>query len=354
MKRLRPLSIGLGIVVLWLGWHTSGRADGLDFTIDASWPKPLPNNWVIGAVSGVAVDGRNHVWIVHRGRAFKQPPGPPAPPVIEFDAQGHLIRAWGGPGSGYEWPAQEHGISVDRRGHVWLTSSGNEDRQILEFTREGKFLQQIGRRGAFGGSRDTANFGKPAQTRIDTKANEMFIADGEDGGNRRVIVVNASTGAFKRQWGAYGEPPDDGTVAPYNPQGPLPRQFGVGVHCLRIADDGLVYVCDRKNNRIQVFHENGTFVAEAVVAPETTRGMGSVWDMDFSPDQKFLYVSDGVNQKVWMLRRDRLEVVGSFGDSASGAGPMHSLATDSHGNIYLGRSGGGPGYVQRFSPKSAR
>ena len=308
------------------------------FVVDPFWPKPLPNRWLLGQVSGVAVDARDHVWIVQRPKSLTEdergatlsPPRSlccvPAPPVLEFDVEGNLVQAWGGPGAGYDWPANEHGIFVDYQDHVWLAGNGEKDHHILKFTRTGRFLMQIGKPGAGGNDADTRNLGRPADTRVDPTTNELYVADGY--GNHRVIVFDATTGAYKRHWGANGRPPGEPGVKP----------FGNPVHCVRIAKDGLVYVCDRRNNRIQVFQRDGAFVKEMPLAPDT-RGNGAVWDLDFSADraQTYLYAADGENNHVWMLLRDSGRILSRFGRNGRYAGQfhwIHNLAVDSKGNVY--------------------
>jgi DNA-binding beta-propeller fold protein YncE len=328
------------------------------FEVDAAWPKPLPNNWAVGPVSGIDADARDHIWIIHRREGVKEAGRVPAPPVIEFDAAGNVVQTWGGPGAGYEWPQQVHGITVDdANGRVWITGNGEKDTHILAFTRAGKFLRQIGRSGKSGGSNDTANLARATQVRVDGRAREIYVSDGEQNQNHRVIVFNSETGAYKRHWGAYGERPDDvAAVAPLDPAAPPSRQFGSAVHCVRFDRDGLVYVCDRSNSRFQIFRKDGRFVKEAFVAKESGSA-GSVYDLDFSPDQQFLYVADGANQKVWILRRDELRVVGSFGERGPGPGQfatsLHDLAVDSKGNIYTGEAAAG-GRVQKFARRAPR
>ena len=334
------------------------------FEVDPMWPKPLPNNWVVGAVIGVAVDSRDHVWIVHRpgtlapgeiGAAANPPTSEccvPAPPVIEFDPAGNVVQAWGGPGQGYEWPESEHGLFVDSMDNIWIGGVGASDAQILKFSRTGSFLLQIGHQGMSGGNSDTQNLGRPADIAVDPTTNEVYVADGY--GNRRVIVFDAETGAYKRHWGAYGEMPDDVVPAPSDPLGPAPERFGDagnGVHCVAISNQGLVYVCDRQNSRIQVFQRDGTFDKEVFI----TRAVGvgrSAWDVAFSPDaaQEYLYDVDAGNQKVWTLRRDSLEVLGRFGQGGRWAGQFygaHSVATDSLGNLFVGETYEGK-RVQKF------
>ena len=337
-----------------------GSTSDSAFQFDATWPKPLPDNWTLGNVVGVAVDARDHIWVVHRpGSLTPQERGAdetpplaeccrPAPPVIEFNQNGDIVQAWGGPGDGYEWPEAEHGIFIDHLDNVWLGGSGGNDAQVLKFTRGGEFLLQIGRQGQGEGSNDLANFGQPAEIDVDPDTNEVYIADGY--GNRRVAVFDADTGEYKRHWGAYGNRPTDEPYT-YDPDAPLSQQFGRPVHCATLSSDGLVYVCDRVNDRIQVFQKDGTFVNEVIIAGRTL-AFGSAFDVDFSPDadQRFLYNIDGMNQKVWLIERASLEIVGSFGFGGHVAGGFtaaHSLTVDSAGTIYVGETLEGK-RVQRF------
>ena len=340
---------------------TTQPAQVPSYEVDPMWPKPLPNQWILGAVVGVDVDARGQVWVTHRPSTL-QPNETrsiwrAAPPVVVFDRDGSLVSAWGGPGDGYQWPDYEHGIHVDAQDHVWVGGGGEKDSQILKFTREGKFVLQIGRKGQGKGSNDTQNLGGAAHMIVDRAANELFVADGYV--NHRVIVFDAATGAYKRHWGAYGKAPDDsyfqkaGEKLPgpfkgivqnenrpsnYDPTGPPPPQFRI-VHAVRIARDGLVYVCDRTNDRIQVFRKDGTFVKEAFIA-KTTLGSGSVWDIAFSndPDQSHLIVPDGTNQQVYVVRRESLQVVSAFGRAGHWAGQFygaHNIAADSNGDLYV-------------------
>ena len=334
--------------------------DATAFQFDATWPKPLPDNWTLGNVVGVAVDARDHIWVLHRPRSLTTeeagaatiPPLAeccrPAPAVIEFNQDGDVVQAWGGPGVGYEWPTAEHGIFIDHMDNVWIGGSGATDAQILKFTRAGDFLLQIGQQGQGQGSNDLANFGQPAEIDVDPETNEVFIADGY--ANRRVAVFDGDTGEYQRHWGAYGNPPTDEPYT-YDPDAERSQQFGRPVHCATIAHDGLVYVCDRINDRIQVFQKDGTYLNEVVIAGRT-RGFGSAFDVDFSrdPEQRYLYNVDGMNQKVWVLNRATLEILGSFGFGGHVAGGFtaaHSLVVDSNGAIYIGETLEGK-RVQRF------
>jgi DNA-binding beta-propeller fold protein YncE len=331
------------------------------FEIDPHWPLPLPNNWIIGQVSGVAVDSRDHVWIVHRPGSLtpneigsaQDPPisacCDPAPPVIEFDQEGNVVQAWGGPETHDPWPNAEHGIFVDHRDNVWIASSGASADVVLKFNRDGERLLQIGEFGETGGSENTTLLGGPTDIAVDPETNEVYISDGY--GNRRLIVFDAESGEYKRHWGAYGETPDDGELEPYDSDAEPLGTYRTPVHSVRISNDGLVYVSDRVGNRFQMFQKNGEYVTEKFIETQTL-SMGSVWDIDFSPgsEQTYLYVADGTNNKVWILTRDSHEIVGEFGRNGRYAGQfhwLHSIAVDSFGNIYTGEVDTGM-RVQRF------
>ncbi|PYU23629.1 MAG: hypothetical protein DMG32_15870 [Acidobacteria bacterium] len=362
------LALEIGSVVL--GKRAAVEAAGAQapmFEVDPFWPKPLPNHWLIGMTIGVSVDAQEHVWIVHRQgslepgekHATTNPPiaqcCAPAPPVLEFDQAGNLLRHWGGPGQGYDWPNSNHGITIDYKGNVWIGGNGrgpqggggdNEgqvgggsfyDNMVLKFTQDGQFLMQIGKPSHSKGSNDVENLRLPAKTFIDKEANEVYVADGY--GNHRVIVYDADTGKYKRHWGAYGHKPEDTDLGPYNPDAPPAQQFRNPVHCADLSNDRLLYVCDRVNDRIQVFKTDGTFVKEGFVAKRTL-GSGSAWDIAFSkdPKQTYIYLADGENDRIHILLRDTLEVLTTFGEGGRQPGEFygpHSIATDSKGNIYV-------------------
>jgi hypothetical protein len=350
--------IGIALLTLLaaaaLGQHAVERAAAQQtvqaprFEVDPFWPKPLPNNWVLGRAIGVGVDSQDHVWIVHRpdtllpteNAADHEPPTgaccSAAPPVLEFDPAGNLVGHWGGPGEGYEWPLSNHGIFIDHKDNVWIGGNDSKDAHILKFTKSGKFIAQYGHQGQGQGSNDPVNFGAVAKIYVDPKTNEAYISDGYR--NKRVVVIDGDTGKFKRYWGAYGNKPDDTNIGPYDPHAPPAKQFRTPVHCAELSIDGLVYVCDRPNDRVQVFKADGTFVREIFVAPKTL-GDGSTWDIAFSKDaqQTYLYLADGKNERVYILRRDTLEILTMFGDGGRQPGQffgVHSIATDSKGNIF--------------------
>ncbi len=366
--------------------HRARMPDAPEFKVDPDWPKPLPNQWLLGQVAGVAVDRHDTIWIVQRSRtltadeagAEQTPPRSEccfgAPAVMRFDVKGNLLMAWGGPADpnflssrctpaiGCEWPTNEHGIFVDHNDNVWIAGNGGGNHQVLKFSMDGTFLLQIGRAGVTGGSNATTGgmnntplLGQPADVEVDPTNNEAYIADGYQ--NKRVLVVDGDTGQYKRHWGAYGNIPSDVDPGPYIAgQAPAP-QFRNPVHCVRITEDGLVYVCDRLNNRIQVFRKNGTFVKEFFL-DRATLGNGSAWDVDVSPDrrQRWLYNPDGENNKVWILERESGVIADTFGRNGRYAGQfhwIHNLAVDSRGNIYTAEVDTGK-RAQKFVPHDHR
>ena len=319
------------------------------FEVDPFWPKPLPNHWVLGMTIGLAIDSRDHVYIVHRrdtfnerteiGAATDPKTGDcciPAPNILEFDPAGNLVNHWGGPGEGYTWPASNHGVTIDHKDNIWIGGNGSTDSHILKFTKDGRFLQQFGEAGQEANSHSNEHFAGVAEIAFDAEANEAYVADGYR--NKRVAVLDADTGELKRYWGAYGNRPEDTDLGPYDPEAPPAQQFRNPVHCAQPSNDDLVYVCDRVNNRIQVFETDGTFVKEQRIAPQTL-GDGAVWDISFShdPEQRYIYLADGKNMKIHILDRESLEILTSFGDGGRNPGQffgVHNIATDSKGNIF--------------------
>jgi DNA-binding beta-propeller fold protein YncE len=354
-----------------------------EFTVDPSWPKPLPYRWELGQVAGVAVDRHDNIWIIQRPRTLTPdeagagaiPPRSecclPAPSVMKFDQAGNFLLAWGGPADpgfmterctpakGCEWPTNEHGIFVDHNDNVWIGGNGTGNHQVLKFSADGTFLLQVGKAGTTGGSNATTGglggtplLGQPADIEVDPTNNEAYIADGYQ--NKRVLVVDGNTGKYIRHWGAYGGTPSDADPGPYVAGQSPARQFRNPVHCVRITKDNLVYVCDRVNNRIQVFQKNGTYIKEFFVATNTL-GNGSVWDVDVSPDaqQSRIYNPDGENNKVWILDRQSGGILSTFGRHGRYAGQfhwVHNLAVDSKGNIYTAEVDTGK-RAQKFLPR---
>ena len=315
------------------------------FEVDPSWPQTLPDNWIIGTIGGIFVDARDHVWINQRPSSLDAREKRasttdtvkccvPAPPVIEFDPAGKVVQGWGDPGPGNVWGNDGHGIFVDFNNFVWVGDNAESGGWVRKFTHDGKFVMQIGKPGPGLGSSDTEHLGRPADMVVDPETNEIFIADGY--GNHRIIVFDAATGAFKRMWGAYGNKPSDEKVT-YDPKGALPQQFNNPVHCITITQDQLVLVCDRSNNRVQMFRKNGTFVREFRVLPDSWPG--SIGSIMLWPDagQTYMIEVDDPNGEFHVLNRADGKIVASFGRVGHQIGEfynLHNIGIDSKGNIY--------------------
>jgi DNA-binding beta-propeller fold protein YncE len=404
----------------------SGAAQGPPaFRVVPLWPQPLPEHYVLGSVTGVAVDAQDHIWVTHRGadslegneKGMMATPKTSvlcctaAPFILEFDTAGKLLSHFGGPGQGYQWPLSPGGITVDAKGNVWVAGAGLEpappggrgratgsnadpdavppargrgaetpaapapaargrgpaapagppDAHVLKFARDGTFLLQIGTPGKMEGPDSQTTLNRPAAVAVDAGANEVFVADS---GNHRVVVFDSETGAYKRHWGAYGEKPTAAGGGPYDPNAAPARQFR-DVTCIEIAKDGMVYVCDRTSNRIQVFQKDGKFVKEGLVSKNTmgatvsgqfgvVSSWGSAWDIAFSndPQQRYVFVADGHDKKVIILQRDTMAEVGGFGSGGRLPGQflaVGSIAIDSRGNAYTGEQHHGK-RVQKWTP----
>ena len=338
--------------------RTEGAPDGPQFQASPFWIQPLPNQWIIGQVAGIAIDQNDHLWMVHRpkslsvdelGLATKNAKCcVAAPPVIEFDANGRVVQAWGGAGPGYDWFENEHGIYVAPNGDVWLAGNGKSDRQLLKFTRDGKFLLQIGKPGVDQSSNDTQNLGRPAHMDLDVAANEIYVADGYQ--NRRVIVFDASNGSYKRHWGAYGGQAADGNFKMFDPKS---AQFGNPVHCARLLKSGELAVCDRGQNRIQIFTKQGQFLRQLEIDVETKNnqtGWGSVYDVVEDSLARYFYVADGTNNEIKIIDQKTEKIIGTIGRSGRNAGDfhvLHNIAIDSKGNLYTSEVDNGK-RVQKF------
>jgi hypothetical protein len=315
------------------------------FQVDPTWPQPLPGNWIIGVIGGIFVDAQDHIWINQRPSSLDAREKRastaanviccvPAPPVIEFDQAGKVVQGWGGDGPDYKWGNDGHGIFVDHNNFVWVGDNVEGGGHIYKFTRDGKFVMRLGKPGTPGGSNDIEHFNRPADMVVDRDTNEIFVADGY--ANHRVIVFDAATGAYKRHWGAYGNRPTDEKVA-WDPKGPPPQQFGNPVHCITITNDGLVLVCDRSHNRMQMFHKDGTFVREFSVLPDSAPG--SVGSIAKWPDaaQTYLIVVDDPNGQFHVINRADGKLEASFGRVGHQLGEfynLHNIGIDSKGNIY--------------------
>jgi DNA-binding beta-propeller fold protein YncE len=429
----RALSSAAILSAFAIALSAQSRMPAPSLQVNPLWPQPLPNHWVFGSITGVAVDAQDHVWVTHRGAdslegnekgMMANPPTSTvccvaAPFILEFDPAGKLLAHFGGPGQGYQWPQSPGGLAVDAKGNVWVTGAGLEpappggrgrgranddpdavpaapargraadappaaaaaagrgrgsapagppppaDAHVLKFAKDGRFLLQIGTPGKIEGPDSQTTLNRPAAVAVDDKANEVYVADS---GNHRIVVFDAESGAYKRHWGAYGEKPTAAGGGPYDPNAAPARQFR-DVTCVELSKDGMVYVCDRTSNRIQVFDKTGKFVKEGIVNKNTmgvtvtgqfgvVSSYGSAWDLSFSADpaQRYVYVADGHDKVVVILERGSLNKVGSFGDGGRQPGrflAVGSIATDSKGNVYTGEQHHGK-RIQKWGPAAAR
>lgn len=337
--------------------QSASAAPGMPaFQVDAAWPR-IPSDWVLGIVSSIRVDEQDHVWILRRPGSVPRGKGPALPAVLEFDAAGNFLQGWGGPGDGYDWPDNEHGFDLDPNGFVWITGNNpnfgrtrpnqNHDDMLLKFARNGRFVLQVGGRNRSTGLKDSLSVHEAADCAFYAKSNEIFVADGY--GNRRVAVFDGNSGTFRRMWGAFGRPPADAVEVPYGEPGKFdggegPEHFGI-VHAIRVSRDGLVYVGDRDNRRVQVFTIDGKYLRQVFVnmaaGPSRT-----ACGITFSPDtrQRFMYVCDFDHGHIFVFNRETLALMGSFGTKGRAAGSFmdpHYLATDSKGNLYTAETSGG-------------
>lgn len=413
-------------------YAASKTAKTPNFVVDPAWPQPLPNHWILGQIAGLYVDHHDHIWVYNRPRSLtneeaglegpapgaKDESGQPvnalgqpraqgpiadcckaAPSVLEFDTEGKLLRAWGGPSDpgflggkcrleeGCIWPNSEHGIYVDHSDNVWIagnaaaprggrprspstTNEAGDDGFVLKFDMSGNFRMRIGGTPAGPDSNDTRGginhtplLHRPADMAVDPKTNRLYVSDGY--GNRRILVVDADTGSYIGHFGAYGNNPiDDRTaaaagpwMADYSRGNRKPSFFRTPVHCVKLADDGKVYVCDRGNNRIQVFDRNDPtlgkpcdnpagkvgkcgFVAEQFISETTNTSIpGTAVSVSFSSDkaQSCLHVGDNSNMVIYILSRASLQELSRLGRSGRMAGEfhwLHQVSVDSRGNIY--------------------
>lgn len=359
MKGIGSLIIQFGVFALLAACGASEQAQ-TDSSADAEtayptfsvidgWGSPA-DSLVLGTVAGIAVDPNDNIWVLHRPRTIPaEQAARAAPPVVVFDADGNMLDAWGGPAVEYEWPQNEHGIHIDNDGFVWI--SGNyctnwineglrpvNDDHLLKLTMDGELVQQFGFANASMGNADTKNFHRPAAMQVHAATNEIFIADGY--GNHRVIVLDADTGAYKRMWGAFGGTPQDDHrcgVSFFGSDAPAwdSDQFSI-VHGLAVSDDGMVYVADRENGRVQIFDLNGEYLSQIELGADS-----DPMTVAFSADetQRFLYVW-GAN-RINVYEREPLSLLTTIDDDPGTGGPGHMMATDSQGNIYMARLAGG-------------
>ena len=350
MTRRLALAVSCSLCVITASAQQGSTLKPPTFQVDPSWPV-VPNNWVLGEVSSIAVDGRDHIWVLHRPRSIPADKrANAAPPVLEFDTSGKLLASWGGDGEGFDWPEREHGITIDAKGFVWISGNGgwpkpsgagSGDDMILKFTPQGKLVLQIGKRGQSTGNADMTNVHQPADAFVHAATNELYVADGY--GNQRVVVFDAATGKFKRTWGAFGNMPP-AAMAP-NPATPQPNQggpdgppqFGL-VHAVKVSNDGTVYVADRTNNRIQTFTTMGKYLRQVRLAQQgTVTPVPAGFAFSQDKQQRFLYVVDSGPMQVAVFDRESLAQIGTIGMRGPNPGDfdiVHHMAADSKGNLY--------------------
>ncbi len=349
MTRLLP---ALGILTIALSAQNPPR-----FEVDPTWPKPLPEGWVFARLGGVCVDAHDHIAVVDRRdiTAEEAETSRPAPPITLFDAAGDVIASFGDP---HVVPQSIHGCFFDRENNVWV--GGNGDGIIQKYSHDGKLLLQIGKRGLFdtsdGARTGPANnssheqFFLPAGIAIDPANGDIYVADGY--GNRRVAVFD-KTGKFLRQWGRQATAEETRAGAP--------GVFSQLVHCIAMGNNGLLYVCDRQGDRVQVFDKAGKFQRNIWIrtgTPTLPDPRGTAWWVAFSrdPEQKFLYVMNGRNEQVHILDHASGRILASFGRPGHQLGNFihgHAIALDSKGNLYVAETDWGR-RVQRFKPAEGR
>ena len=382
---------GLGTVVLATAAIVGARGIGQSAHAQGGRQVPLfqvepgffkiPNNWLTGQGSAVGVDKHDNVWIIHRPRYIPaEKRSQAAPAVLQFDSAGKFLQAWGGPSDQYDWPDQEHSVYPDPDDNIWISGSARpalagpgdrvlrSDNMLLKFDTKGKLIMQIGKRDTSTGDNDTKNVYSATDLYVGPNSNEIFVSDGYI--NKRVIVFDKNTGAFKRMWGAFGNVPMDSpdmlknartppaprpapapgaaprAAAPAPPccTDPGPQQFVGAVHGIKVSSDGFVYVADRSANRVQVFTVEGKYQKQLLV-----HGPAGI---ALSPDaaQQFLYVVDMGGSKIVVVDRKSLDVLYQFGSRGSAPGQfegVHMIAIDSKGNLYTAEAEPGNRY-QKF------
>jgi hypothetical protein len=343
------------------------------FKVDPFWPKPLPNKWGMQQVTGIGIDPSNdHVWFLNRAAAANPDETGGAggrldcciqgPELIEVDQDGNVVHSWGEKGTTEKWPTALQTVIVDSKGFVWVAGTGAQD-SIEKYTKDGKLVWDFGHRPAADDknfketNQNTDAFVSKGRFQLDESQNEIYIIN-----QKRVVIYDMTTGAFKRGWGGHGMPLSEITndaLPKYKWTGGPPteeKNLSPDLHFVEITKDRKVYVGERGQNRIEVFTTDGKFLQEFYVSPNTpsqrAEDCGGLYSKDFPPcgttyklaisrdaQQKFMYVADGTNDKVWILDRASGKTIGSFGRNGTYAGQFHwinAIVIDSKGNLFTG------------------
>jgi len=367
MKRIFGLVLGAALLLSGCAMAQAPATQMPVFEVDRAWPGALPDGMVMINVTKLSVDRNDNVYVLHRPRQGAAGTKP-APAVVVFDASGKFLRAWGGPGDGYDWPDAEHNIFVDHNDNVYISGSSpsggsttpRSDDMILKFTADGKFLRQFGGRNVVTGSNDPKAANKPGDLWVHPKTNELWVADGY--GNRRVMVLDADTFALKRQWAAFGRPPTDdaesggqgpsggpgqgqtrsapdvSTVAEFQKTGDGPDRFVGPVHSVVVSNDNIVYVADRGGKRVQMFTPDGKYLDQFYVNRDLPNaGSATGLALSADPQQRFIYISDFPNSRMIVVERVSKRELYQFGVRNAEPGNfqgIHHIAVDSKGNLY--------------------
>lgn len=330
---------------------TSQAQEAPKYVVDPTWPKPLPKDWITGQLGGVCTAEQDHIYVVNRRNITdeEKETSVSAPSIIKFDTAGNVVGSWGDEKT---VPNSIHGCAIDKDNNVYV--AGNSDGIIQKYSPDGKLLLQIGVRGKFdsvdgtrkgvGNNSAKDQLHMPSGIVIDPANGDIYVSDGY--GNRRVVVFDKD-GKFLRQWGRQATEEET--------QKAVPGVFAEVVHCIAMSNAGLIYVCDRQGNRVEVFQKDGTFVRNILIPNKSGKlpdKRGTAWWVAFSPDreQKFMYMMDGGTEQVHILDHASGKILSSFGRPGHQAGNFthgHTLTVDSKGNVYVAETDWGR-RIQKF------
>lgn len=322
------------------------------YVVDATWPKPLPKDWITGQLGGVCTAEQDHIYVVNRRNITdeEKETSISAPSIIKFDTAGNVVGSWGDEKT---VPNSIHGCAIDKDNNVYV--AGNSDGVVQKYAPDGKLLLQIGVRGKFdsvdGTRRGAGNnsakdqLHMPSAIVVDPANGDIYISDGY--GNRRVVVFDKD-GKFLRQWGRQATEEET--------QKGVPGVFAEVVHCIAMSNAGLIYACDRQGNRVEVFQKDGTFVRNIMIPNKSGKlpdKRGTAWWVAFSPDreQKLMYMMDGGTEQVHILDHASGKILSSFGRPGHQAGNFthgHTIAVDSKGSVYVAETDWGR-RIQKFT-----